>query len=576
MPPKKKKSGKKGKKSGKSGRGSPSKMSADSVNDMSKDFIFMQIRDLELQLMKYQAKSEELEKNQIVLQEKHDEMARENADIEKFFQGQDNEKEQEKALIMEEINGVQTTREEEKEWANGQIDQIRQDFQDTKESLTAENSLLSQQLNDLEDFKLRKEERIDMVAAMEEHMRQSDEDQKDIIENIRLKAIVDKDRLKKEMVDQVNQRAADFRKVSNKQMAETTKRAIRENVSIRGEIIQTSDKTVELMADNAEVRARVEEQEERIKILEEREKELAKSNSSSVKIIKMLKGRSQHMKELLEEMEMRDHAFQDLDGDRAILVPQVEAQRLHKEQLINDNKRLREEIRDVKGKLRKENRDMLKLGEVLSNASSTIREVLTKEAVTGAVTPVYGMEEENETDRKNALLEELLGMVTMVTTPKSGKSSQDKYRIRKKSASEIPGKNSLKRGALPVSPIATNNKGTLFHYQPGDLGIIPRPANPIPTSVDKMRVKSATTRLGELRKMLTNSVGVQTVSAPKALYYADHLLDNVTPRQQQTLLHDQGREHSRDQLRSRGTPIGNAGPISPAKRMLYGKGYKIT
>ncbi|XP_069122408.1 cilia- and flagella-associated protein 157-like [Argopecten irradians] len=565
MPPKKKKSGKKGKKSGKSGRGSPSKMSSDSVNEMSKDFIFMQIRDLEHQLMKnnilnerpieipsvlnahqlplimymtdqlIQSKSEELEKNQIVLQEKHDEMARENADIEKFFQGQDHEKEQEKALIMEEINGVQTTREEEKKWANDQIDQIRQDFQDTKERLTAENSQLSQQLNELEDFKLKKEERIAKVAAMEEHMKQSDEDQKYIIENIRLKAIVDKDRLKKEMVDQVNQRAADFRKVSNKQMADTTKRAIRENVAIRGEIIQTTDKTVEFKAENEAARARVAEQEERIKVLEEREKELAKNNSSSAKIIKMLKSRSQHMKELLEEMEMRDHAFQDLDGDRAILVPQVEAQRLHKEQLIRDNKRLREEIRDVKGKLKKENREMLKLGEVLSNASSTIREVLMKEAVTGTVTPVYGIEEDDEPDPKNALLEELLGMVTMVTAPKSGKSSTSKYRIRKKSASEIPGKMSLKRGALPVSPIATNSKGTLFHYQPGDLGMIPRPENPIPTSLEKMRVKSATTRLGELRKMLTNSVGVQTVNAPKALYYADQLLDNVTPRQQAIL-----------------------------------------
>lgn len=86
------------------------------------------------------------------------------------------------------------------------------------------------------------------------------------------------------MVDQVNQRAADFRKVSNKQMAETTKRAIRENVSIRGEIIQTSDKTLELMADNDEVRARVQEQEDHIQMLEQREKKLAKDNHSFNKV----------------------------------------------------------------------------------------------------------------------------------------------------------------------------------------------------------------------------------------------------------------------------------------------------
>ena len=45
----------------------------------------------------------------------------------------------------------------------------------------------------------------------------------------------------------VNQVAAEFRKVSNKQMAETTKRTIRENVSINAQLGKMSDKTLELI-----------------------------------------------------------------------------------------------------------------------------------------------------------------------------------------------------------------------------------------------------------------------------------------------------------------------------------------
>lgn len=45
----------------------------------------------------------------------------------------------------------------------------------------------------------------------------------------------------------VNQVAAEFRKVSNKQMAETTKRTIRENVSITAQLTKMSDKTLELI-----------------------------------------------------------------------------------------------------------------------------------------------------------------------------------------------------------------------------------------------------------------------------------------------------------------------------------------
>lgn len=49
------------------------------------------------------------------------------------------------------------------------------------------------------------------------------------------------------MVMRVNQVAAEFRKVSNKQMAETTKRTIRENVSINAQLGKMSDKTLELI-----------------------------------------------------------------------------------------------------------------------------------------------------------------------------------------------------------------------------------------------------------------------------------------------------------------------------------------
>ena len=57
--------------------------------------------------------------------------------------------------------------------------------------------------------------------------------------------------------------------------------------------------------------------------------------------------------------------------------------------------------------------------------------------------------------------------------------------------------------------------GTLPHYSLGDLGLIPRPAQNITTSVDKMKVISKNTKLGALRGVLQKSVACQTVSAPK-------------------------------------------------------------
>ena len=92
-------------------------------------------------------------------------------------------------------------------------------------------------------------------------------------------------RLKKEMVLRLNQVAAEFRKVSNKQMAETTKRTIRENVSINAQLAKMSDKTMELIQENDDLRSKEKKMKLHIDMLEHNEKELAKKNSSNQKVM---------------------------------------------------------------------------------------------------------------------------------------------------------------------------------------------------------------------------------------------------------------------------------------------------
>ena len=96
------------------------------------------------------------------------------------------------------------------------------------------------------------------------------------------------DRLKKEMILRVNQVAAEFRKVSNKQMAETTKRTIRENVSINAQLAKMSDKTIELIQENDDLKEKEKKMKQQIDMLETNEKELAKKNHSNMKVTLMI------------------------------------------------------------------------------------------------------------------------------------------------------------------------------------------------------------------------------------------------------------------------------------------------
>ena len=86
------------------------------------------------------------------------------------------------------------------------------------------------------------------------------------------------------MVLRVNQVAAEFRKVSNKQMADTTKRTIRENVSIHAQLSKMSDKTMELIQENEEQQAKEKKQKQQLDMLENNEKELAKKNHNNQKV----------------------------------------------------------------------------------------------------------------------------------------------------------------------------------------------------------------------------------------------------------------------------------------------------
>lgn len=59
------------------------------------------------------------------------------------------------------------------------------------------------------------------------------------------------------MIVKVSQVAAEFRRVSNKQMADTTKRTIKENVSINNQLHKMSKKVIDLIEEGTKEKEKV-------------------------------------------------------------------------------------------------------------------------------------------------------------------------------------------------------------------------------------------------------------------------------------------------------------------------------
>ena len=95
--------------------------------------------------------------------------------------------------------------------------------------------------------------------------------------------------MKKDMETKVNNAASEFRKVSDLQMAMTTKRTIRENVAINSQLLKMSEKTTELIRQNDQLKARERDLARHVEILEFNEKEITRRNISTQKVMKLMR-----------------------------------------------------------------------------------------------------------------------------------------------------------------------------------------------------------------------------------------------------------------------------------------------
>ena len=87
------------------------------------------------------------------------------------------------------------------------------------------------------------------------------------------------------MAAKVNSVAAEFRKVSDQQIADTTRRTIRENVAINQQLGKMSSKTVHLLEENDALQQREKDLRRHIEVLEANEKAIIRKNKSNQKVM---------------------------------------------------------------------------------------------------------------------------------------------------------------------------------------------------------------------------------------------------------------------------------------------------
>ncbi|KAG8448002.1 hypothetical protein GDO86_015196 [Hymenochirus boettgeri] len=487
MPPKKKG---KGGASGKTKEKEVLKRNAEPLPDQTKEFYLVQIRDLEERVVRYQSKWDEICSKEQLKESQYNQLSNDTKDIVSFLKQTLNHRIDEITDLNQQLSDLQEAKIAEKDAYEAQLGQVRHEFEDTKERLSSENMLLAGKLASLEEFRVQKEELMAKCASLEEKLKQQEQEHKETLYILEKKAVLDKDRLKKEMVQRLNTVAAEFRRVSNNQTTETTKRTIRENVSISSQLTKMSEKCLDLITENDLLKDHNANLTKQVEMFEENEKELVKNNLSNQKVIRMLTEKCQQQKEMLDLSIQTQHTLNELQLEHHNLKEESQELKQKVRTLEEESLRNQQEKETVSSELEEERQRRLAVDAILCQAATSLKDLLLekngdcKEDGDGT-----------KLERQNRMLQEMLMLLDSSAILGFGPSLQNFQST--KGYSLDPGI-SPKDNRKPVSQIL-KGPGIPSHYQIGNLGLVPRQDVAIAV-LSKIGMLSKTTRLGPLRR----------------------------------------------------------------------------
>lgn len=530
----KKKGGKKGKKkSGKASAKSIKSAISDTAKDKeldtnSKEFWQKQVEDLNRQVADYQKTCDLLDVNNLEKVNRLQQLSDEKDDIHAYLENSLAKKSAELQEMLRKLAELQQFKDAEKESFEAQLASLETEYEETKEGLSREQENLSNKLGSMKEYDVQRAELMAKFAKIEEELdRQLQEHQK-IIYGLEREMVVDKDRLRKEAADKVTNLATEFRKVSDKQMEDTKKRALRENVQLNKSLQRYSDKTIALIEENDAYKYRAKQNEILVEMLEFNEKELSRKFAKNVQTIRVMLDKSKGMEGLIEEYENQTKEFEVSIQEHRQTIVNVEKIQDRHSIAEKGNHELKERIQNMKQTNQVEAKTRRKLENLLLDTAKAIKLTLPKEKIQEQLLEGEGDGEEQagmEPDavQRQVLIHHLMRLLNSASNMGVGPQAAE-FQVEKptvyttiKSQTTLDTDTSGVFGSLQQRPSVA--------YRGGILGIVPLPGSRRASATefrkkDPVSASRRGTFPGGREPVLMRSIACQTVSVPKAIFMA--------------------------------------------------------
>nr|XP_008509662.1 PREDICTED: uncharacterized protein C9orf117 homolog [Equus przewalskii] len=455
------------------------------VGEEIREFYHIQIRDLEDRLARYQRKWDELAVQEKLFRQEFEQLANNKKEIVTFLKRTLNQRVDEIADLNEQLQSLQLAKEMEKDAFEAQLAQVRHEFQETKDQLTTENIVLGGKLAALEEFRLQKEELTEKFVSLEDQLQKQESEYKDYVYNLEKKSVLDKDRLKKEIIQRVNLVATEFRKVATSQMWDTTKRAIMENSTVTLQLSKISQQGMQLLQENEQLKGTQDKLCKQLELLENTQKVMAQHSRGHQKIILLLTEKCREQQQGPVEAERLRLQLSQLEQSLQQLQKDNQDLRSQRDQLRLQLERQQAEAQQLQHELTTEQKVRASLATALVQATSFLQNILQ----------IQPDKEDSDFDiefqlQHKEMLKQLLAMLSsaVVLSPKIAVCP------RWESRPYSPPRESQSSTQPPTGTPLQQLSG-ITPYQPGDLGLVPRRPH-IPPNTEDLRLLSHTTRVG--------------------------------------------------------------------------------
>ncbi|XP_065917103.1 cilia- and flagella-associated protein 157-like [Dysidea avara] len=457
------------------------------ISELSKQFYVIQIKDLEERLERYQKLNDKIKLQNEDLQRTLQQQVEIQKDIVSGLRRDLLGQTDKYADLEEKMIALTQAKNQERDQFEIQLANARSEFSEIEDRLKADNIALKGKMETLEDYRLHKDDMERKLASLEKQIEAQKKHHEETIYSLEKKAVLDKDRLKKEMVSKVNLVSAEFRKVSDKQMAETTKRTIRENVAINQQLQKMSEDTTVLLQENNALKKKEKDLKREIEILQATEKELAVKNASSQKVTKMLVDKANDQDGQIATLQRKMRQFTKVETD-------MHDARMTSEQFSKEVK----SSQSAMGMLKEELSVSEKRCAYYKQLSEGYKDILNRaaQAIHTAVQP-SGSEAELLAKRDSLIF-------TLLEMLKSVEVTSPLHQPMTSSSTSTSKKKMMEKREVGKSSPAVMTTVPLIQYKPGDLGLVPTPrASGTPVF---QRLSQASTKLPtELPPIAVNS-----------------------------------------------------------------------